>query len=140
MSDLRTCLEQVRADYGRLTPPILVDAARAPDHPLHSRFEWDNTLAGEAWRRQQAHDLIKSYRMAYTSPSGKEHSIPGYLAVRYDPEDGNGGFAYEPADEIIDDPLKLKIVLADMQREWKQLRQRYDLYNEFWDMIRKEAA
>jgi hypothetical protein len=51
-------LERLAAEYGDdLTPQIVVDAARPPDSPLHSLFEWDNAKAArkhrEAWAAKQ---------------------------------------------------------------------------------------
>ena len=39
---------------GGLTPKRLVDANRAEDAPLHGEFEWNDTVAAEAYREGQA--------------------------------------------------------------------------------------
>lgn len=43
---------------GRLTPNVLVEESRPVDAPLHAAFEWDDAVAGEEWRKQQARNLI----------------------------------------------------------------------------------
>lgn len=45
---------------GGLTPKRLVDASRAKDSPLHNEFEWDDSVAGEKYREEQARQLIKN--------------------------------------------------------------------------------
>lgn len=45
---------------GRITPRALVDAARDPDSPLHSFFEWDDSEAAEKYREMQARTLLRS--------------------------------------------------------------------------------
>lgn len=48
---------------GRLTPRAVVDAARDENHPLHGEFEWDDTVAAEAYRLDQARQLIADVRV-----------------------------------------------------------------------------
>lgn len=43
-----------------LTPENLVNEARPESSPIHSAFEWNNTVAAEKWRQEQARQMIKS--------------------------------------------------------------------------------
>lgn len=43
-----------------LTADNLVNASRDESAPLHNEFEWDNEVAGERWRKQQARVMIAS--------------------------------------------------------------------------------
>lgn len=45
---------------GQLEPRMLVDASRAEDAPLHSLFEWDDTVAAEKYRETQARFIIRN--------------------------------------------------------------------------------
>jgi hypothetical protein len=47
---------------------------------------------------------------------------------------------YRPTDEVIADPLLRAIVLANMEREWKDLHRRYSDFKEFLDMVRKDVT
>ena len=49
--------------HGVIQPRVLVDEARDPTHPLHNEFEWDDTLAAEAWREEQARHIIIAIRI-----------------------------------------------------------------------------
>lgn len=133
--NLRDQLLAIREKHGRLDPHLVIEEARDEAHPLHSRFEWDDSVAGEAWRRSQAHDLIRSVRLVYREATEQEaaRSVRAFHAVRR--EDGH---AYEPAEEVIEDPFTRRLVLADMEREWKALRRRYDAFAEFADMVRRD--
>jgi hypothetical protein len=46
-----------------LRASCVVDAARSPSSPLHSKFEWDDAVAGEKPRLYQARTLIRSVRI-----------------------------------------------------------------------------
>jgi hypothetical protein len=133
--DLRNELQSIYDQHKRLTPALVVDAAREPEHPLHSRFEWNDAVAGEAWRRQQAHELIRSVRVVYreADESSSEKSVRAFHAVRK--EDGH---VYEPVDKVAADDFTRRLVLQDMEREWKALHRRYQDFEEFTALVRRD--
>lgn len=138
---LRDQLLAIYDTHGELTPELIVDAARVESHPLHDRFEWDDKVAGEAWRRDQAHELIRSVRVIYREADDKEgaRSVRAFHAVRSEQR-----HVYEPTEKVAGDPLLRQMVLRDMEREWRQLQRRYGHFVEFLEMLRrdleKEAA
>lgn len=133
--DLRGELQTIYDRHKRLTPALVVEQARAPEHPLHSRFEWNDAVAGEAWRRQQAHELIRSVRVVYreADEASPEKSVRAFHAVRK--EDGH---VYEPVGKVVADDFTRRLVLADMEREWKALHRRYQDFEEFTAMVRRD--
>jgi hypothetical protein len=132
MSALRDQLLQVRELHGAITPQRVVDAARPEEHPLHERFEWDDSVAGEAYRRHQAHDLIRSVRVSYVSPKGQPETTRAFVAV---PVENDPQPEYQLAEEVALDPVKRAIVVAQMEREWRTLRARYGHLTEFLALV-----
>lgn len=53
----RMC-EQLEQTKDGLTAKTLLDANRPADAPLHSCFEWNDGIAAEAYREQQARHII----------------------------------------------------------------------------------
>lgn len=49
-----------KVGVGNLTPDAVVEAARPKAHPLHHRFEWDDSVAGHKYRLDQARALIRT--------------------------------------------------------------------------------
>lgn len=137
MSDLRSQLLLIRTEHGAITPAIVVDVARPEDHPLHSRFEWDDSIAAEAHRRQQARLLIASVVRDVRRPNGQPASIREFHSIRG--EDDTDA-AYEPLDDIVDDPLMTAILMATMRREWLTLKRRYDRFAEFTRMVLEDLV
>lgn len=45
---------------GRLTAKNLLEENRPEDAPLHNAFEWNDGIAAEKWREQQARHIIHS--------------------------------------------------------------------------------
>jgi hypothetical protein len=51
------------ATAGHLKPKAVLEAARDEQSPLHRHFEWDDGLAAEAYRLDQARTLIRIIRV-----------------------------------------------------------------------------
>jgi N6-adenosine-specific RNA methylase IME4 len=130
MSTLREVLTEIRDRTGELTTQAVVDTARPKSHPLHSRFEWNDKVAGEAYRRQQAGELIRSVRIRYVDePEPKEVNV--FHVVRRE----TGRQSYEPVEEVAADPVAREIVLREMRREWQAFERRYRHLEEFYELI-----
>lgn len=50
----------VKHNHGKITPKMVVDAARDDDSALHNYFEWDDGVAAENYRMMQARTLLRS--------------------------------------------------------------------------------
>jgi len=58
---------------GVCPPSALVDEARPDESPLHPMFEWDDWVAAEAFRRDQARHHIRELRIVTDTDGGTEH-------------------------------------------------------------------
>ena len=88
----RIC-QELNESEGGLTPQKLVDVSRDINHPLHGEFEWDDSIAAEAYRVTQAKQLIrditivhdeeekKSDRGFVITPGGNHVYVPLYDAL-----------------------------------------------------------
>lgn len=56
----------VNQNDGVVTPEEIVEVARNPKHPLHDAFEWDDSIAAEKWRLDQARVLIRTVQVVIT--------------------------------------------------------------------------
>ena len=54
---------------GGVTPRVILDDAKKHESPLHDYFDWDNTLAAEKWRLQQAGQLLRNIELVETKDS-----------------------------------------------------------------------
>lgn len=46
--------------HGIVTADALVSAAASPASPLHGLFTWDDTVAAQKWRIQEAREILKT--------------------------------------------------------------------------------
>lgn len=57
-------LEEIsKSKGGELHPEDVVEVARSTRHVLHKHFEWDDTVAAENYRKDQARNLIRIVRV-----------------------------------------------------------------------------
>jgi hypothetical protein len=138
VSDLREQLQGIYDHHGKLTPELVVEVARPTDHPLHDRvFDRSPREAAETYYRNRAHELIQSVRVVYakTSDASQEQSVRAFHAVRREK-----AYSYEPVEKIAEDEFTKRLVLSDMEREWRQLLARYEQFEEFLGMVQKDLA
>lgn len=92
-------LDTLYVKHGRLTPALVVHAARQPQSPIHSHFEWDDGKAAAAWREDQARTLIRSVRITI-----RVDNVP-LSTVRYlrDPAAADGEQGYRSIDSLLHD-------------------------------------
>lgn len=127
-------LQAILDREGALTPLLVVEEARLPGHPLHSSFEWDDSIAGEKYRHVQARELIRSAVVVYRQPDGAPVRVRAFHSInRVD------GPSYVPIAEIAEDPMMRKVVLQGAEREWKTLLRKYSHLEEFMDTVRRDT-
>lgn len=133
-ASLRRQLLAIREEHGSLTPVLLVDLARDPEHPLHSRFEWDDAIAGEKWRIEQAGQLL---RVTYNPIPGKASDLRAFQAVRGEDSPTS---EYVPTDEAFADPFTAELLLRQMKRDWQTFKRRYDSHAQFAAYVRAQIG
>lgn len=136
--NLRDELMAIRDQHGELHPALVVEAARPKNHPLHSRFEWDNRIAGERWRRQQAHRLIRVAQipLSYADhPTGPSH-IRAFVAV---PRASSPQPDYVPTEDAMSDDFTRRLVLQAMERDIAALQRKYGHLAAFAEAITQIA-
>jgi hypothetical protein len=67
-----------------LEPQQIVDAARAEDSVLHNHFEWDDHAAAEAFRCDQARDLVRSLTVDISRSNVEQKTVRAFVNVETD--------------------------------------------------------
>lgn len=133
--DLREQLTRIYEANGKLTPQIVVDAARSAEHPLHSRFEWNDQVAGEQYRKTQAGELIRSVKVEWVDGAAVTEPIRAFHSItRAD------GTSYEPIERVAQDDFARTLLLRQAERDWRALYRRYAHLAEFLDLVRRDTV
>jgi hypothetical protein len=135
--DLRSELQSIYAQHERLTPALVVEMATPAEHPLHHRFEWDDSVAGVEYRKVQAAELIRSVRIVYAqNDRGESRDVRAFMAPQA-PDKPN---EYIPTREALADEFTRQLVLRQFQRALAGLRRQYGHLQEYDAMLRTEAG
>lgn len=117
-------LDKIRqSNGGRLTPEDVLNAASDPASPLHTAFEWDDTLAARQWRLTQARRVIVSVTVI-NSPVSQASRVAAYVSVKT-PEHGR---TYVPTVEALDDEALKERVMDQVRVFIETLQRRYSAY------------
>jgi hypothetical protein len=104
--------------YGALTPELIVEEARPADSPLHRYFEWDDTAAAEAYRREQARGLLRAVVME--SPAEPGVHIRAFVNIQ-----GQEGGAYVNTIRAMSDEQMAEQILVRALAELRSFKAKY---------------
>jgi hypothetical protein len=125
-------LEEIYDEQGELTEDAILKKAKLKNSALHDYFEWDNSKAAEAYRRQQARGVIASVTVVTVDNEGKEARHRVYEST-WDPESADPMPAWRRREDIVQDQPDL--LIRTMEREWKGFLNRWGDQPGFWPMI-----
>ena len=74
-------MERIESLYGSLTPQNILDASRPKNALFHTLFQWDDTLAAEHYRLQQARTILNNIEVTVVS-DGSPKQINVYEVVK----------------------------------------------------------
>ena len=113
-------LKKIAQDHGGiLYPEDVVNSARDPKSPLHDVFEWDDGIAAEQYRLEQARRLI---RVQVIIEPRKHKMIRAYISLTPARVQEGG---YTPIQTIMSNKKLYEQMKADAARELEVFNQKY---------------
>lgn len=103
------------ADKGCLSAKNLLDASRPEEAPLHHCFEWDDSVAAEMYREDQARYIIRSLVIV---PEKKE-PVRGFFRIE------NAGNTYHTIQTILQSDDATAKLFNTAMNELKALHRKY---------------
>ena len=114
-------LVQLTQDFGEfLEPEAVIEKAKPKRSPLHSGFEWDDTLAALEHRKHQARDMLKSLRVIVVNDSGQEEPKRVFLNIRTSEDQG-----YFLTHKVLEAPDLYDTLLNTAKTQLQSWHQRY---------------
>ena len=106
---------------GLASPQAIVNRARPKKSPLHPAFEWEDTLAAEAYRRDQARSLVTNFELVFE----EGNSLPAMVNVRVNKQRG-----YMPTEKAMEDSDLRNQVLKQALTQLLGLEKRFKSLSE----------
>lgn len=88
-------LQKIYNRDGKVSPQVVVDEAQPENAPLHPAFEWDNEIAANEYRKDQARHVIRHIRII---PAKEEEPKRVWASIR---SDETSEREYHPVTEIV---------------------------------------
>lgn len=108
-----------------LTAKNLVDASRPETAPLHSEFEWNNDIAAEKYREDQARYIIR--HLVIIPDDGQDEPVRAYITIRQGFEESK---PYDHIYEIMQEPVKRNSLLDMAIHELNAFKKKYKTLTE----------
>ena len=116
-------VESVRARIGEnFTAGDVVDEARPKNSPIHGMFEWNDKVAGERWRAEQARSYLRAL-IVVVPEEGGERTMPAIVSAG----PGSGYVAMETA---LTNAVMRRAILKRALDEAQAWRRRYESMKE----------
>lgn len=138
-------LEKIQEEYGELTPTIVVDSARPDNSPMHKLFTWDDAVAGELHRQNEARFILRNLRIEYTRKDEQDEpkilKVRAFLNVETNDDDAEDDTPVEPrrvymsTSAAFQNPQHRRYVLDRAKSELEMWRNRYAALREFDGVI-----
>lgn len=114
-------LNRIKKKRG-LTAKAVVDESRDPKARLHKEFEWNDNIAAERFREQQARILIGDLIIEADTPAGSTQTR-GFVKLSQDSE-------YESIQEVLADVEATNQLLDRAKTELRWFRDKYSTLKE----------
>lgn len=119
--------EKIEKEHGEITRAAVVEAARPKKSVMHGLFEWDDKIAGEKWREQQAGCIISA--LIVEKEENKDYGGRAYVNVVQKTDLTTKGRYVNYKNAMSDDEMR-KIVLKNALRELISFKEKYKELNE----------
>lgn len=121
-------IERISA-MGELTPKAVVDASRPEEAPLHPEFEWNDGIAAECWREEQARMLIRDIKVTI-EVTDEPKEVRAYMAVERPSK------VYQPTIKVLSDEELRSKALELAMRELHSFMNKYENLQELAGVIK----
>lgn len=125
-ADANKVYSEIQSIGENVTPKQIVEYARDENSELHKCFEWNNDIAAEKWRVQQARLLVCN--IVYSEPSTQE---PTKIRVMQSCNNNS----YKPVTLIMKNKTEYEALLERALAELHAFKERYKTLNELEEIM-----
>jgi hypothetical protein len=105
-----------------LTKAEVLEAARSNDSPIHPYFIWDDSVAAEKYRLEQARFLLKSIVIRYIESGSPADAAPTEIRIFHsDPAEPE---RYSHIRKVMGDEELLERIIVEAKGEIREIRDR----------------
>lgn len=126
--------EQIEAENGCITPEAVVDRARPKGNVMHKLFEWNDSVAAEKYRNQQACNIIGALIVTNSETKYTKRAFVNIVSAPHNPQNKP---QYIRIDRAFSDPTSKAIVLANAIADLKRFKEKYAALKELSEVFKE---
>ena len=126
-------LETIQNANGKVTPEALVEASRDEDSILHGEFEWNDSIAAEKYRIDQARRIIMDVRIVQVDGKKEEYNVRAFVSAP------GGTHEYVPIHMAIEKMDYREHLLDEAKRDMKAFISKYKRITELAGVVNAMA-
>lgn len=111
-----------------LIPENVVNVARDENNILHEMFEWDDSIAGEKYSKQQASKIIANISVKVIAEDKPNKLVRAFVTTKK-----NSGF--KPIEKVVKDVDQYALLLDKAYRELNYIKIKYENLKEIQELL-----
>jgi len=119
--------EQIERENGYITPEAIVDRARPENSVMHKLFEWNDSIAAEKYRTQQAGCIIGALIVTKSETNYTKRAFVNIVSSPHNPQNKP---QYIRVDKAFSDPVSKAIILKNAIADLKRFKEKYTALKE----------
>ena len=127
-ADARKVYDELQSIGDTYTPEQIVDFARDENTELHKCFQWDDSIAAESWRKQQARQIVQSLVVVVET---EEYKAQTYRLIEHDSINS----AYKPVTLMIQELDQYTALLEQAKKDLRVFTAKYKSLTELSSVI-----
>ena len=126
-------IDKIKDDLNKenIAPEYLLDASRAEKAPLHCCFEWNDSVAAEKYRVDQAKELIRAIRVEIIKDVDK---TPVVIRPFINVSDGNDKGYFVSIKTALENKDYRINIFNNAAEDLKTFKARYGMYSELFEV------
>jgi len=129
-NDVGKELEDIEKKEG-VTPENVVEHAKNEETTLNKMFEWDNEIAGEKYRIQQARDILRNISVEYIKKDNTKTQIRAYVKTTQKHND-----EYRSIKSVVSDEEQYALLLNQAYKELNSTKNKYAELQEIQELLK----
>ncbi len=133
-------LLQIEREEGYIKPEKVVERSRIETAPLHKCFEWNDSIAGEEYRKVQAREIIRRIEIVREEDNSEPVSIRAFWSTQDAPKEEGGNrktYAYRGIETVINNDDYREYAFTQALRELEAFERKYRYLTEFDGILRE---
>lgn len=111
-----------------LTPENVVEVARDKKNVMHDMFEWDDSIAGEKYRKTQASKILAAIQVKIIVDNEPNKQVRAFVTTKK-----NSNF--KPIEKVVKDVDQYALLLDKAYRELNYIKIKYENLKEIQELL-----